>query len=207
MPVRSAGNRLADMGFEKHALCALHALVVWRLWDLAMRGAAVSCLFDFQFRRFAMVKIIPLLLICLFAFGCAHKTKNPPPEPVDFVAMTLGQAAEEAHGDLAMLARLRGQGLQPLLPPADPALAERISISWTGPADEAIKQVCLKTGYRYREMGTPSAQELSVVVHGLDSPAHELLEDIAWQIQPQAVLRVDPMNRTVTLARTQGANS
>ena len=53
-------------------------------------------------------------------------------------------------------------------------------------------------------MGTPSAQELSVVVHGLDSPAHELLEDIAWQIQPQAVLRVDPMNRTVTLARTQG---
>ena len=36
--------------------CALHALVVWRLWDLAMRGRLCLCLFDFQFRRFAMVK-------------------------------------------------------------------------------------------------------------------------------------------------------
>ena len=154
-----------------------------------------------------MFKIVSFALVCLVIAGCSHKAKNQPPEPVDFVALALGRAAEEAHSDLAMLARLRGQGLQPLLPPADPALAEKISISWTGPADEAIKQVCLKTGYRYREMGTPSARELSVVVHGLDSPAHELLEDIAWQIQPQAVLRIDPMNRTITLVGTQGANS
>ena len=154
-----------------------------------------------------MIRKFMLMAICIAVVGGAHKTSKQSQEPVDFVALTLGQAAEEAHSDLALLARLRGQGLQPLLPPADPALAERISISWTGPADEAVKQVCLKTGYRYREMGTPSAQELSVVVHGLDRPVHELLEDVAWQIQPQAVLRVDPMNRTVTLARTQGANS
>ena len=124
-----------------------------------------------------------------------------------FIAVTLGLAAEEAHSDLAMLARLRGQGLQPLLPPPDASLAEKTSISWTGPAEGALKQICLNIGYKYRETGTPSAQELSVVVHGLDKTAQELLEDIAWQIQPQAVLRVDPLNRQITLARTQEALS
>jgi len=70
-----------------------------------------------------------------------------------------------------------------------------------------LKQICLNVGYRYVEMGAPSAREMSVVVHGLDKTAQELLEDIAWQIQPQAVLRLDPLNRSLTLARTQRANS
>lgn len=150
--------------------------------------------------------IIPILIALLLTGGCAHKAKQQS-APADFVAITLGQAAEEAHSDLAMLARLRGQGLQPLLPPPDASLAEKTSISWTGPAEGALKQICLNIGYKYRETGTPSAQELSVVVHGLDKTAQELLEDIAWQIQPQAVLRVDPLNRQITLARTQEAIS
>ena len=43
------------------------------------------------------------------------------------------------------------------------------------------------------------------MVRGLNRPAHELLEDIAWQIQPQAIVRVDPVNRVLTLAGTSGA--
>lgn len=153
-----------------------------------------------------MRKYVLILAGCLFLSACAHKAKNPVAEPVDFVALTLGQAAEEAHSDLAMLASLRGKGLEPLLPPSDPALLERMSITWTGPAEDAIQKVCLQTGYKYREMGGPSPQELAVVVHGLDKPAHEILEDVAWQIQPQGVLHVDPINRVITLARTEGAN-
>lgn len=154
-----------------------------------------------------MFRILSLAMFFFVIAGCSHKTKNNPLEPVDFVAMTLGQAAEEAHSDLAMLANLRGQGLQPLLPPPDARLAERMSISWIGPVNGALKQICLNVGYRYVEMGTPSAQEISVVVHGLNKTAQELLEDIAWQIQPQAILRLDPLNRSLTYARTQGANS
>lgn len=153
-----------------------------------------------------MQLIIPLFIALVLTGGCAHKAQQQS-APADFVAITLGQAAEEAHSDLAMLARLRGQGLQPLLPPPDASLAEKTSISWTGPAEGALKQICLKIGYKYRETGTPSVQELSVIVHGLDKTAQELLEDIAWQIQPQAVLRVDPLNRQITLARTQEALS
>lgn len=153
-----------------------------------------------------MRKYALLLAGCLLLSACAHKIKSPVAETVDFVALTLGQAAEEAHSDLAALASLRGKGLTPMLPPADPALAERMSITWTGPAAGAIKQICLQAGYKYREMGSPSAQELAVIVNGLDRPCHELLEDIAWQIQPQGVLHVDPINKVITLGRTQGAN-
>ena len=143
-------------------------------------------------------------ILCLLLFtGCAKKTVDQgATSPADFVATTLGQAAESAHSELAMLAKLRGQGLQPLLLPADAALKQPVSISWTGPAEGALKELCLQLGYRYEEVGSPSTQSLTVVVRGLNRPAYVLLEDIAWQIQPQAVLRVDPISRVITLART-----
>lgn len=145
-------------------------------------------------------KTVFLLCCCLVLGACAKKPGHPQAAPDDFVAVTLGDAAEQAHSELAMLAALRGQGLQPLLPPQDPALSKPLSVSWTGPANGAVKEICLQLGYRYQEMGTPSAQALSVVIRGLNRPAHELLEDIAWQIQPQALVRVDSINRVITLA-------
>jgi hypothetical protein len=148
-----------------------------------------------------------LLLCCLSLVACAHKASPPVPSTVDFVTATLGQAAEQAHGELALVAKLRGQGLQPLLPPPDPSLNLPVTISWTGSVDGALKEICLQLGYRYKEVGTPSAQVVTVVVRGLNRPAHELLEDLAWQVQPQAVLRVDPVNRVLTLARTLEARS
>lgn len=148
-------------------------------------------------------KTVLLLCCCLSLAACAKKAGPPDlSSPADFVAVTLGDAAEQAHGELAMLAKLRGQGLQPLLPPPDPSLNKPVSIAWTGPAAGALKELCLQLGYRYEEMGSPSAQPLTVVVRGLNRPAHVLLEDIAWQIQPQAVVRVDSINRVITLART-----
>ena len=148
-----------------------------------------------------------LAICCLALAACAHKASPPVPDTVDFVTATLGQAAEQAHGELALVARLRGQGLQALLPPADPSLNLPVTLAWTGEASGALKEICLQLGYRYKEVGTPSAQTLTVVVRGLNRPAHELLEDIAWQIQPQAVLRVDPVNRVLTLARTSGTEA
>ena len=154
-----------------------------------------------------MFRNLVLCLCCLFLAACVGREQSSAPPPADFVSTTLGHAAEQAHGELAMIARLRGQGLQPLLPPADPSLAQPVSIDWTGEASGALKEICLQLGYRYKEAGSPSAQALTVVVRGLNRPAHELLEDIAWQIQPQAVVRVDSVNRVLTLARTSGAEA
>jgi len=151
-----------------------------------------------------MKKCLLLLLCCCLVSACAKKTPQSVSKPADFVAVTLSEAAEQAHSELAMLAKMRGQGLQPLLPPPDPTLEKLVSVSWTGPAAGALKEICLQTGYRYQEMGSPSAQPLVVVVHGLNRRAYDVLEDIAWQIQPQSVLRVDPIGRVITLAGTKG---
>ena len=148
-------------------------------------------------------KTVLLVCCCLALAACAKKAASPVTgSPADFVAVTLGDAAEQAHSELAMLAKLRGEGMQPLLPPPDPSLNKPVSVAWTGPAAGALKEICLQLGYRYEEMGSPSTQPLTVVVRGLNRPAHVLLEDIAWQIQPQAALRVDPISRVITLART-----
>ena len=79
-----------------------------------------------------MKKVCLLLMCCLAVTACAKKTEAPATSPADFVAVTLGDAAETAHSELAMLAKLRGQGLQPLLPPSDPSLSQPVSIAWTG---------------------------------------------------------------------------
>ena len=152
-----------------------------------------------MFQRFAMC------LCYLWLCACAgRESASSVPPPADIVSTTLGQAAEQAHEDLAMVARLRGQGMQPLLPPPDPALQRPVSVAWTGPMEGALKEICLQVGYRYQEVGRPSAQTMTVVVRGQNRPAYELLEDIAWQAQPLAFVRVDPINRTITLARTSG---
>jgi hypothetical protein len=154
-----------------------------------------------------MKKSALLLLCCCLLGACAQKSTPSISTPGDFVAVTLGDAAEQAHGELAMLAKLRGQGLTPLLPPPDPSLEKLISLTWTGEASGALKEICLKTGYRYQNMGAPKGESLIVVVHGLNRRSYDLLEDIAWQIQPQAVVRVDPISRVITLARTKGGKS
>lgn len=145
-----------------------------------------------------------LLMTALLLMGCTvrQKATKPATSPADFVATTLGAAAEQAHGDLAMLAKLRGQGVQPILPPPDPSLERPLSVSWTGPASGVLKEICLMVGYRYEEMGKPTAQQLPVVINGLNKPAYTLLEDVAWQVQPQAMVRVDAVNHVITLAHS-----
>ena len=95
-----------------------------------------------------MFRNLVLCLCCLFLAACAGREQSSAPPPADFVSTTLGHAAEQAHGDLAMIARLRGQGLQPLLLPSDPSLNLPVSITWTGPVEGALKEICLQLGYR-----------------------------------------------------------
>ena len=66
-----------------------------------------------------MFRNLVLCLCCLFLAACVGREQSSAPPPADFVSTTLGHAAEQAHGELAMIARLRGQGLQPLLQHSD----------------------------------------------------------------------------------------
>lgn len=152
-----------------------------------------------------MFKKVFVFICFLMLIGCrAKEVPMAEQQPVDVVAVTLSEVAEMAHAELAMLAKLRGQGLEPLLPSPDPALNKIIAVSWTGPAEGILKEICLKLGYRYKEIGTPSGQPLIVVVHGLLCSAYSLLIDIAWQIQPRAIIQVNSIQKVIILSRTAG---
>lgn len=157
-----------------------------------------------------MLRALFYTALILMTAACAAKksqTVDSADTRANIVALTLGQAAEQAHGDLAMLAKLRGQGMEPLLSPPSPELQQPVTIAWTGPASGVIQQICLSIGYRYRELGTPNARPVTVVVRGTNRQAYDVLEDIAWQIQPQAAVKVDPFNRVLTLATTNGRDN
>ena len=145
-----------------------------------------------------------LLLVALsMSVGCSNKSSQTTSDATatsDMVQQTLGLASEEAHANLAMLAKLRGKGAIPILPAPDTTLDSKVTINWTGPANEALKTICLQVGYKYIETGRKRAQELPVVVNGSNRSAYDIIEDIAWQIQPNAVVRVDSIKKTLTLA-------
>ncbi len=136
--------------------------------------------------------------------ACSSKKAVVEHREPDFVEIQLGQAAEHAHADLAMLAKLKGEGMQPLLPAPSPDLEQLVTIAWTGPVKNALETICLKIGYKYKEIGNIPAQPVTIVIRGTDRKAYDLLEDIAWQTHPRAALRVDPINQVLTLAYAGG---
>ncbi len=148
------------------------------------------------------------LLVPLVLAGCAgNKQKKELAQQSELsqhVQSVLGQAAEESHANLAMLARLRGKGITPVLPPPDPALGSKLTVSWTGPADEILKEICLQVGYKYREVGRKRAQTTPVVVKAFDVPAYDIIEDVAWQVQPHLAVRVNTVDKSISLSGTGG---
>ncbi len=146
-----------------------------------------------------MTRRIGIVLLLIFLTGCGAKKEMQVVGP-NWVEIQLGQAAEHAHADLAMLAKLKGQGMQPLLPTPSPDLEQLVTIAWTGPVKGALETICLKIGYKYREIGNIPAQSATIIIKGTNRKAYDLLEDIAWQTHPRAALRVDAINRVLTLA-------
>lgn len=153
------------------------------------------------------MKFVPTALMLLLAcslLACAKK--QPQGETVtDIVARTLVNAAEDNHRLLASIATLQGQPAIPRALPPDPILAEPVTISWTGPANNALKAICLKVGYRFVETGKSKAQQPMIIAQAFNRPAFEVLEDITWQIKPEFALRISPEKKVIALMSTAEA--
>lgn len=145
------------------------------------------------------IKTISLLIMLLLLPACSTKNKVVQAYSTqEFVTQNLGKAVENAHSELATLANLRGQGIQPLIPPPDPNLSFPIKISWTGSAEGILKELCLQVGYRFNKVGE-LGMDLPVVVYAENVPAYQLMEEIARQVEPQAYVKVDTISSIITL--------
>ncbi len=141
-----------------------------------------------------------LAIMALMLGACSKNTElSLQPSSQDFVAIELGKAVEEAHGHLATISELRGKGVEVLIPAPDKKLNQEITANWTDTPRNIIKDICLTVGYKYQELGY-TAQEIPIVINSYKKPAYEVLEDIALQIQPKAMVKVDTIGEIITLA-------
>jgi hypothetical protein len=162
-----------------------------------------------------MLKKQAFLLYCLVACAALsaacvkhNQGETGPGSPSSVVESMLARAVKESRSDLGMLARARGGGeTPPKLPPADASLSRELTMSWVGPADTAVRELCRQTDYTFEENGRRRVQYPSVTFSVVNRAAYYILEDLAWQVRPQFVLQVDTTRRTITLSGAGGTGA
>lgn len=77
-------------------------------------------------------------------------------------------------------------------------LATRVRLTWTGSADELLRELSRRVGFSF----TTSGSGVAPVVHvnHKDATVEQVLRDVAAQIDARADIRVDTATRRVTLA-------
>jgi hypothetical protein len=165
-------------------------------------------------------QIIILAMTATISSGCVAKNSSEQQQAdiTSLVGQTLLRAVEESRADLSMLARARGgpsgnyaasgpKGTRPVFPLPDAALSREISMSWIGPANTALRELCRQIDYRFEENGRRHVQYPSVVVSAVDKAAYNILESLSWQVLPTYVLSIDTTRRVVTLSGTDAGDA
>ena len=100
-----------------------------------------------------------ILLISMTA--CGTTTVTPLVAENDPVSLRIAQAAEKASKSLDTIAGIE-QYRTPMPPMEDfsgapPALAQPVTVTWSGPAEQIVQTLALKAGYRYRNPAAAAA--------------------------------------------------
>lgn len=142
-----------------------------------------------------------ILLISMTA--CGTTTVTPLVAENDPVSLRIAQAAEKASKSLDTIAGIE-QYRTPMPPMEDfsgapPALAQPVTVTWSGPAEQIVQTLALKAGYRYRIAGIQPPLPLTVNVNSYEQPLIDLLRDIGLQLGNRADVAVDAKNSVVQL--------
>lgn len=121
----------------------------------------------------------------------------------DPVSLRIAEAAEKASKALNNISSVE-QYRSPLPPMEDfsgapPALAQPITLTWNGPAEQAIQTLAAKAGYTYRVAGIAPPLPLAVAVNVYERPLIEVLRDIGLQLGARADVAVDIKGSAIQL--------
>lgn len=78
------------------------------------------------------------------------------------------------------------------------------SVRWVGPIEPLLLQIAKKTGLRFVHYGQRTATPIIVSVDAKQQPVSTIIEDIAYQAQSHAVVKVNSAKRTLELRYMNG---
>ncbi len=77
-------------------------------------------------------------------------------------------------------------------------LATRVRLTWTGGADELLRELSRRVGFSFTTSGSGTAPVIHI--DHKDATVEQVLRDVASQVDAKADIRVDTATRRVTLA-------
>ncbi len=133
--------------------------------------------------------------VSLAACESAPATITPLVAENDPVALRIAQAAEKASKALDTVAGIE-QYKNPLPPMenfagAPQPIAQPITITWSGPAEQIVQTLAAKAGYTYRTAGAPSNIPLTVMIDAYEKPLIDVLRDVGLQLGNRGDVAVD----------------
>lgn len=136
--------------------------------------------------------------------ACAGDTSvTPLVAENDPVALRIAQATEKATKALDTIAGIE-QYKSPLpamenFAGAPPAISQPITITWSGPAEQIVKNLAEKAGYTYQTAGEPAGIPLTVMINAYEKPLIDVLRDVGLQLGNRADVALDVNSSVVQL--------
>lgn len=147
---------------------------------------------------------LALLAVTVSLAACETPTTvTPLVAENDPVALRIAQASEKAAKALDTIAGIE-QYKNPLAPmenfvAAPQPIAQPVTITWSGPAEQIVQTLATKAGYSYQTAGAAPGIPLSVMIDAYEKPLIDVLRDVGLQLGNRADVAVDVANGIVQL--------
>jgi defect-in-organelle-trafficking protein DotD len=165
-------------------------------------------------RIFAALAPAALLALgaCVTQGNVPSGTPNWDGEEKARVLDLLGQSAKRSAAAQETLAMIERTRTKPTASPIDetglpPDLKRPTTMDWSGPGEDAVRQIARLIGYEFRTTGNKPSVPPMIEVSFVDKPVAKALEDIGLQVQPSAQVVVDPNVRRIEFRYLPGAGA
>lgn len=145
-----------------------------------------------------------LLLVGLALSACADGPVTPVATEPDLVGLRLAQSAEKAATALDAIAGIE-QHRSPAMPATDdlsntpPALAQLITVKWSGPVEQMLETLATKAGMKFDTKGNRPGVPFIVHLNVYQKPMIEVLRDLGLQVGRRADITVNGTKNVIEI--------
>jgi len=153
-----------------------------------------------------------LVILLFFIIGLAACAKKPAPPPSELqnATVALAETADSVNHSVIALNTTEQAANPPvsIATPPNPdtyGMGIPASLSWEGPAEQAVAAIAKASNYRFRVLGAKPSLPVLVSVHENNSTLGDILRNIGLQCRKQAQVVVYPKIKTIELRYTESS--